>query len=165
METSRTHSEHYSWHVRWITFPARPPPSYGLYLPELWRVLGPALINCLGFQFLRNETPNFLLNSFLLGIEDLLVDLIMMSGSTLEQQTKLSDANYFSILLSITHSEINITVLHLFISRLPTGHLQVLWLHSHFFKKFYIIEIFVAISKIHFSHLQSQRHSYILNTE
>lgn len=44
-------SEHYSWHVRWITFPARPPPSYGLYLPELWRVLGPALINCLGFQF------------------------------------------------------------------------------------------------------------------
>lgn len=91
------------------------------------------------------------LNFPLLGTEGLPLDPIPLSVSTMEGWTKSSDVNYFSVLLNVTYSEINVTVLHLLINRLPTGHLQVLRLHSHFLKKALSHKNLHCNNKIHFT--------------
>lgn len=128
-----------------------------------YSLLVPAVINCLGSQFPTKWDSWLTIKFFLLGVEDLSLDSIPVSVNTLKTVDKASDASCFSAFLKVTHPEMNVTVLHLLIRRLPTGHLEVPWLHSHFQKKYsYIIKIFKAIFKIHFYNLNHIRdiHAY-----
>lgn len=133
IETARTSSEHYSRTPRYITFPARPTPSYALHMSELWlhSLLDPAVTNCLGSQFPIKWDSWLTIKFFLLEDEDLSLDYLLCLQTTWNLWTKPSDASCFSALLKVIPLEMNVTVLHLLIRRLPAGHLEVPWLHSH----------------------------------